>query len=412
MGSHKEWLISVDDHVIEPPHVWQTYTAAKHRDKAPKVVLDDDSTYKWEYAGKRLPITGLAAVAGRPKEDWDPSPMDIAAVPFDAYSHPEPRLKVMDEDGVLASMVFPTYARFCGQTFLEDPDKDVAHACVQAYNDWMIEEWAGSAPGRFIPLTLVPMWDAELAAAETRRAAAKGARSIAFSENPTKLGLPSIHDNDRYWDPLFQACVETNMTLSIHVGSSSSIRVASPDAPLVSSVTFIALSAQDTIIDWIWSANLLRYADLKLCLSESGIAWVPAVLERMRRDVDRQRWARASKSTFQGNLLTGDVKSRGDRSVFGGIPDGFDPLEVYKRSIYTCAIADDYGWDTLDYLGYDNVMIETDYPHSDSSYPHSAKLAAEYLTDLTSEQRGKILRDNARRVFNFTPAAPPTPHPA
>jgi predicted TIM-barrel fold metal-dependent hydrolase len=400
-----EWLISVDDHIIEPGHVWQKYTAAKYRDRAPKL-LQDDGVWKWDYDGKRTGMTGLGAVAGTPKDTWDPAPMDFGHLAHEAYIEPKARIEVMNEDHVLASMVFPMYPRFCGQVFLEGSDKELGYACIQAYNDWMSEEWCATAPGRFIPLAIIPMWDPELAAAETRRVAARGFKSVSFSENPTKLGLPSIHDANRHWDPLFKACVETGLVMAIHVGSSSDIRTASPDAPLVSSVTFLALSAQDTLIDWIYSGNLLRFPELKLCLSESGIAWVPAVLERIRRDHDRQRWARTAKSNFEGNLLTGDMKPRGDRTVFGDIPEAFDPIEVFHRSIYTCAIADDYGWDALDYLGYDNVMIETDYPHSDSSYPHSAKFAHEQLSHLTVPQRSKILRDNACRVFNFTPTDP------
>jgi predicted TIM-barrel fold metal-dependent hydrolase len=406
MTSANDWLISVDDHVIEPGHVWQEYTPSRYRDRAPKLV-DDGGVWKWDYDGRRTTITGIAAVAGTPKDRWDPSPMNLAELPFGNYRDPNARLEVMDTDGVLASLVFPTYPRFCGQTFLEGSDKQLGYACLQAYNDWMIEEWCGSAPGRFIPLAIVPMWDSELAAAETHRVAGKGAKSVAFSENPTKLGLPSIHDVDRHWDPLFQACCDTGLVMSIHVGSSSNVRSVSPDAPLISSVTFVALSALDTFIDWMWSGNLIRFPELKLCLSESGIAWLPAVIERLRRDFDRQHWARTSKSGFGGNLLTGDVRPVRNSSVFGDLPADFDPLEVYHRSVFCSMIADDYGWDALDYLGHDNVMLETDYPHSDSSYPHSAELAAKHLSHLPDADRAKLLRDNACRVFDFTPAAVP-----
>jgi hypothetical protein len=94
-------------------------------------------------------------------------------------------------------------------------------------------------------------------------------------------------------------------------------------------------------------------------------------------------------------------------SVFGDLPADFDPLEVFHRSVFCSMIADDYGWDTLDYLGYDNVMLETDYPHSDSSYPHSAELAAKHLAHLAEPDRAKLFRDNACRVFDFTPAGVP-----
>jgi predicted TIM-barrel fold metal-dependent hydrolase len=400
-----DWLVSVDDHVIEPPHVWQTYVPASLRDRAPKVVRDDaDGFWKWDYDGRRNVISGLSAVAGFPSDQWDPMPMDLSSPPSPSYNDPAERLKAMDQDHVIASLLFPTYGRFCGQTFLEGADKDLGLACIRAYNDWMLDEWCATAPDRYIPLCLVPMWDGELAATEARRVAAKGARSISFSENPSMLGLPSLHDRNRYWDPLFRACIETGMPLSIHLGSSSQIRTASPDAPLIEGASFMAMGAHDTVIDWIWSGNLIRYPELKVVLSESGVAWVPALIERMRRDQHRWRWARSATTEFQGDILTGDPRDRGERSPFGDIPDGFDPLDAYRQSIFPCVVADDYGWDALDYLGADNVMIETDYPHGDSAFPHSAKIAAENLAHLADDVRNKLLRENACRVYRFTPA--------
>ena len=156
----------------------------------------------------------------------------------------------------------------------------------------------------------------------------------------------------------------------------------------------------------MWSGNLLRFPDLKIVLSESGIGWVPPILQRMRRDLHRWRWARTAKTDFEGDILTGDTAKRGERSVFGDIPDGFDPLEMFQKSIHVSAIAGDTGWEALDYLGFDNVMIETDYPHPDAEFPHSAQAAQRDLAALSAQQRAKILHGNAARVFSFTPASP------
>lgn len=410
MDEHGDWVVSVDDHVIEPPHVWQTHVAARYRERAPRVVRGDDGATAWEYEGTRTPVTGMAAVAGTPSDEWDPLPMDITAPRFASYNDPVARAAAMDTDHVIASMLFPTYPRFCGQTFLEADDKDLGLACIQAYNDWMIDEWAGAAPGRFIPLAIVPMWDPDLAATEARRAAAKGARSISFSENPTKLGLPSIHDRDRHWDPLFQACVDTGMPLSIHIGSSSEIRLVSPDAPLIEGGTLMSLAAQDTVVDWLWSANLLRYPELRVVLSESGIDWLPPTLERMRRVLHRWRWARTPRPDFDGDVLTGDARAVGARTPFGDIPEGYDPLQAFLDSIFVTLLADDTGTQALDYLGSDNVMIETDYPHPDSSFPSSAAIANDLLAHLPDADRAKVLRDNACRVYGVDlPAASTLP---
>src|SRR5262249_50759435 len=141
------------------------------------------------------------------------------------------RLEDMDLNWVEASLCFPTFPRFCGQTFLEAEDKELALLCVQAYNDWMVEEWCGGSRGRPIPPGPVPPSDAELAAAEVRRNAARGVRAVCFSELPTNLGLPSVHDAARFWDPFVAACDETGTVICMHSGSGSRMPSTSPDAP-------------------------------------------------------------------------------------------------------------------------------------------------------------------------------------
>jgi len=404
VDDYGDWMISADDHVIEPPHVWQSRVPARYRDRAPKVVVEADGTSRWEFEGRRESISGLSAVAGTSSDEWDPKGMDLTRPRFASYNDPVARLAAMDEDHVIASMLFPTYTGFCGRRFLTADDNDLGLVCIQAYNDWMLDEWSATAPDRFIPLALVPMWDVDLAMTEARRAAAKGARAISFSENPTKLGLPSIHDRGRYWDPLFRVCVDHGMPLAMHIGSSSEIRIVSPDAPLIEGATFMSLVAQDTMIDWIWSGNLLRFPELRIVLSESGIDWAPSTIERMRRVLHRWRWARSAGSDYEGNPLTGDPRSVDGRTPFGDIPDGLDPLQVFHDSVFLSMVADDSGWAALDYLGTGNVLIETDFPHPDSSYPHSAKIVAERLEHLGADQRAAILRDNACRVFGFEAA--------
>ena len=114
------------------------------------------------------------------------------------------RIADMDANGVLGSLCFPSFPQFCGQLFARTEDKDVALAMVQAYNDWHIDEWCGTYPGRFIPCPIPAIWDPEVLAAEVRRTAKKGAHAVTFSENPSKLGWPSVHTD--HWDPFWKAC--------------------------------------------------------------------------------------------------------------------------------------------------------------------------------------------------------------
>ena len=213
-----DWLISVDDHVLEPPHVWVDRVPAKDRDRAPHMEQDETGLDYWVYEGKRYPSSGLN-VALKTTAEFTPEPVGYERCGRDATIR-KARLEDMDRAGILASLCFPSLTRFCGQLFYEAKDRDFGLVCLRAYNDWMIDEWCGSVPGRYIPLVLIPLWDPPLAARELERCAARGATAFAFSENPAPLGLPTIHDQSRYWDPVMAAANELQMVVCMHVGSS------------------------------------------------------------------------------------------------------------------------------------------------------------------------------------------------
>ena len=185
-----EWLISVDDHILEPPRLWVDRVAAKDRDRAPHLETADGMDY-WVYDGKRYPSSGLSAVAGKSKEEFSPEPLPYSEMRPGCYD-PTARLEDMDRAGILASLCFPTITRFCGQLFMEASDRDFGLVCLKAYNDWMVQDWCGAAPGRYIPLMLIPMWDPSEAAKEMRRCAETGVTAFAFSENPAQIGRAHV----------------------------------------------------------------------------------------------------------------------------------------------------------------------------------------------------------------------------
>ncbi|MSX88767.1 MAG: amidohydrolase family protein, partial [Actinobacteria bacterium] len=231
-----DWMVSVDDHVLEPPTVWQDRVPARYRDVAPRLVTLDNGEF-WAYEDRLVPTGGLAACAGKPRETFfTPNAITYADMLPGCYDV-KARVEDMDTGNILASLCFPSFPRFCGQIFHEAKDKELALLCVQAYNDWMIDEWCASAPGRFIPLIIVPLWDPPSIAREIERCAAKGVTAVAFSENPEPLGLPTIHDLGRYWDPLMRAAEETGMVLCMHVGSSSQLPAICHDAPPLANIS-------------------------------------------------------------------------------------------------------------------------------------------------------------------------------
>ena len=393
----KDWLISVDDHIVEPPDLWVQRAPAAMRDRVPRVErIDGYDT--WLYDGKQIVLPGLIAAIGRPTEEIDPLPVNYDQMIPACYDL-DTRVDAMNTDRVLASVVFPSFPRFCGQTFLEAADKDVALTCLQIYNDWMLDEWSGAAPGRFIPLILTPMWDTALCVAEIERCAAKGAKAIAFSENPYRLGLPSIHSADSHWYPVFAAANDTGMPLCIHLGSSSHVPETSPDQPFSVHGVMTNLNLAAPMVDWLFSGFLQQFPNLKVVLSEGQIGWIPYVLERA-----------AYMSNEYHYLVENDYRpspTRPSQMVAhparpGTFPD--DPVALFRDHIFGCFIEDQFGARNLDAIGFDNVMVETDFPHGDSRWPNSAEVVHQMLAGYSDEERHKVLQGNAMRVFNFEPA--------
>jgi predicted TIM-barrel fold metal-dependent hydrolase len=404
MADNFDWLISVDDHVVEPPNVWQDRLPKKFRDVGPRLVRDAQGE-AWVYEDARIPTSGLSAAAGKKKEEFSVAPLTYEEMRSGCYDS-KARLEDMDRDGVLASLCFPTLPRFCGQQFYEGKDKELSLECVKAYNDFILEEWCGAAPGRFIPMIIMPLWDPALAVAEIERTAAMGARAIAFSENPHQLGLPSIHDENGYWEPVWAVANEAELPICCHIGSSSKLPQTSPDTPFIVTTTLVPMNAIYTCVDWLWSGLFIRYPNLKLCLSEGGIGWMPYVLERAEYTLDRHgSWS--AKTDYKVEYSEGEGLKLEARESTRAANFTVPPRQLFKDHIFGCFIDDRHGTQSLDEIGVDNVMIETDYPHTDSSWPNSREAARKMLSGRTDEEIHKILRGNAERVFNFVPAEPP-----
>jgi predicted TIM-barrel fold metal-dependent hydrolase len=396
-------LISVDDHVLEPSHVWQERVPKKHRDAAPRLIRDAEGV-AWLYEGRRMVTPGLGAVAGKTREEFSFEPITYDEMRPGCYDSVA-RLDDMNRAGVLASLCFPSFPRFCGQVFYEAQDRELALLCVQAYNDWMIDEWCGRAPGRYIPLTLIPLWDPVLAAAEVRRTAAKGSRAVSFSENPAMLGLPTVQSRDGHWDPLMAACEDTETIVCMHIGSSSRRYTMSDESPMLVTMSWAPpLMIAGAMIEWIFSPVVRKFPGIKVTLAEGGIGWMPFFLDRCAQVVEKHRYW-ISSGDVKHDSLSGHVEVIKD----GGVDlEGFSVMDTFRQHIYGCFIDDLVGIRNLDAIGVDNVMIETDYPHSDSTWPHCLEHAQKQLEGLSPEHRRKIMRGNAEQLFGFTPAEPPS----
>jgi len=369
-------LISVDDHVIEPPTMFDAHIPERYRDRAPRIEKQPDGGDLWRYEDGYAPNVGLNAVAGCPPDEYGLDPTEYAQMRpgcFDVHQ----RVRDMSAGGVLAGINFPTFPHFCGQLFLRAKDKDLALACVRAYNDWHILEWAGAYPDRLIPISLPVLWDADLAAAEIRRVAAMGCRAVTFSENPVKLGLPDYHSD--HWDPFFAACSETGVVVCLHIGSSSSMQITSPGAPPEVMIALTPVNSMLAVTDLMYSRALARFRDLQIAISEGGNGWVPYVIERADYVYDHHH---AWTHTDLG---------------------GRRPSQIYREQMWTCFIDDPVGVRLRDLVGVDKMMWELDYPHSDSTWPHGPEMLWKSLNGVSDEDIDKISHLNAMRCYGFDP---------
>jgi predicted TIM-barrel fold metal-dependent hydrolase len=330
------------------------------------------------YDGVPHPSIGLNAVAGKRREEYGLDPTSYDGMRPGCYTVAD-RIADMDVDGIHAQVCFPSFPGFAGSTFFRAPDKQLAEACVTAWNDWMIDEWcAGAGHGRLIPLTLIPLWDPALAAAEVRRCAAKGSFAVAFSENPVRLKLPSIFTD--HWDPFFAACEESDTVVNLHIGSSSTFPMTSLDAPRAVSLALTYQGAAHALSDWLTSGVLDRFPRLKMALSEGQVGWIPFIVERL-------------DSVWH------------ERPVYGNLEDRLTkpPSAYIPGRVYGCVFDDAIGLKIRDEIGIEQIMFETDYPHGDSTWPHSRAVAEKLAAAAGLDERETYLltRGNAIECYGL-----------
>jgi predicted TIM-barrel fold metal-dependent hydrolase len=370
-------LISVDDHIIETPDVFTARVPARLRDRVPHV-QEENGLPIWRIGPHRQPIVAGNALVGRPAGEWHF---------YDALRYEEMRkgawdaaafVADMDINGTTASLGFPSSTfGFAGQMFFELKDNEAAIAAIDARNDWIFEEWYTPFPSRFIPMQIVWMGDVEVAAAQVRRNAARGFKAVSFSECPERLGLPSIHSG--YWEPFFAACAETDTVINLHIGSSSFTVGVSKDIAGINSL-FFPLSGMISAGDWLFSRVSVRYPSLKVVLAESGIGWVPMLMDRLE------------------HMGRHGMDAPDTRELWRALGD---PVEALQRNFYFTTFEDPTSFRVLDRIGEDNVMLEVDYPHPDSSWPNTHELLEPQLAGLSRDVIHKLAYDNAARVYRY-----------
>ena len=367
----KYTVISVDDHVVEPPHTFAGRLPAALQERAPRIVETRKGHQVWEFEGERYTQVGMNAVAGRRPETVKLEPFRFDQMRPGCYDV-EARVRDMDINGVWASVNVPSQITgFCGRVFFSIPDQELGAACIRAWNDWLFEEWHRRYPERIVPLGITYLAESTLAVDEIRRNAERGFTSVTFPERPHAIGLPSLWERE-HWDPIIEACAQTDMVISLHVGSSGT-HPAPPGAPSTQlAATLFGQLALGACAEWLWSGYAVKHPNLKVAMSEGGIGWVAMLLDRLDAIVDRS-----------------------------GYGLGWDdrPADVLKRNFWFCTIDDPSTIDTRHRIGVENIMVEVDYPHGDSTWPDTQLVIERAWGHVPADELRAMCSENAAALY-------------
>jgi predicted TIM-barrel fold metal-dependent hydrolase len=289
----------------------------------------------------------------------------------------------MDSLGISHGIVYPNVGGFGNQNFLRVDDKDLRIACVQIYNDWMNDLQSRSGD-RILPMALVPWWDIDACVAEVERASTNGARGIVMCSNPHDSGMPNFAQPD--WRPFWEVCEALEMPINFHIGSSEGDIDWSGSVPYDTWSGDVKLSLGGAAIflgQVRWLSNLLisdvpeTYPNLKFVSVESGIGWLPFLLEAL----DYQFGETAPEHLSHLSMK---------------------PSEYFKRQFYGCFWFESRSLGSaIEQLGAGQVMFETDFPHPTCLYPDSSNRVRAAIEDLDPIVQKKILRDNAAALYKI-----------
>ncbi|MBI3742984.1 MAG: amidohydrolase [Chloroflexi bacterium] len=373
-------VISTDDHMQEAPHTWTArMSKQKWGDKIPRIAPNGDGTDGWMLYGKQRVPANLAIVHGAMADRTKP-PKRWVDVPKTTYV-PAERIKAMDQDGVDVHTFFANVGGVAGHAFsTPDYPEDFRIDCIRAYNDYQIEEWSKPYPGRFITLAMVPLWDVKSAEAEARRTAKLGIHGLTFAF-PQQFGYP--HISDKYWDPLWAAAQELDLSVNLHIGSGGSMGIPAQqqytkqsDMLRLAEGSTRTISANTQVMSTILFSGILeRFPKLKVVSSESGMGWVPYLLEVADHQWDRQGLARLGMT--------------------------IKPSEYCHRQCCVNFWFEVYGAGVRRNIGINNILWESDFPHPTCTWPESRKYIEASMKDWTAQERRKVLVDNAAKLFHL-----------
>ncbi|HKD67428.1 MAG TPA: amidohydrolase family protein [Candidatus Binataceae bacterium] len=373
-------VISVDDHVQEPPDLWtRCMSGAKWGDRIPHVAGQADGTERWVIDGQVRAGTSLAP-AGALSKDRTLEPQTWSQVPDTVYE-PRARLAAMDSDRIDCSVLYPTAAGIGGEALGAIKDLDLQIECVRVYNDWIIDVWA-AASFRFIPQAILPVGSVDAAVAEAKRAVGRGHKGVILPAQPSQINTAAPHLYKPDWDPLWAALQELDVPVCFHAGSAPSVMFdISPAYDAISAKAFDNVrqpaGSAALINGMVLSGILYRFAKLQPVFPGSAIDYVPFALEALDHQWERQLLAKNE-----------GLKER--------------PSDIFHRQCYVTTWKEKVGLRNRKYIGSDRILWESEFPRSTSTYPESAKLIEHNFAEVPKEEREQILWRNAARLYKLT----------
>ena len=365
-------LISVDDHLVEPPGMFDGRLPLHLQDAAPRVVETEEGHEVWQFDGQIFFQVGLNAVVGRPREDWLVEPTRFNEMRPGCWDI-DARIRDQDINGIWASCNFPSQiSGFCGRVFSQCADRELGIEVTRAWNNWFHDDWWQPYPDRQIPMGITYLGDAEEGAREIRRNAERGFTAVTLPEQPHRIGMEPIFS--RWWEPIIRACAETETVICLHVGSTG-IAPMPPGAPMVAlGATLFGQLSLGACAEWLWSPWPSEYPDLKIIMSEGGIGWVAMLIDRLDNLVDRSGY---------GSYFTSDLR----------------PSDVLRRNFWFATIDDPSTISTRHTIGVENICFESDYPHGDGTWPDTQAVFDQFYGSLPVDEQRMISHENAARLF-------------
>jgi predicted TIM-barrel fold metal-dependent hydrolase len=392
-------VIDADAHIAEPPDVFTTRVPRRYGSEVPRIVRNERGMDVWVMGDRPISLVATSAIAG-----WSDFPFSLPkrfedAIP--ACSDASARLRYMDEAGIWAQVLYPNVAGFGSQGFLSSDDETLKLLCVQAYNDFL-HEWCSADPVRLIGVMALPFWNVEAAVAEIERCAELGLRGALFTGEPQRFGYPVL--GHEHWDPLYAALQATGMPVHLHLGGGETEAVfaergaghlherhTAHGTVGTAAYQMVELCFKNGIQcgDLITCGLLPRFPDLKFVSVETGIGWVPFMLEAA--DWSYLLASRPPAERYRRHL-----------------DDELLPSELFARQVYATYWFE-YNAPTfmLESLPVDNIMFETDFPHTSCLYGNIQETIDRGMANAPDSVRRKFLWENAARLYGIPD--PPTP---